>query len=75
MTNYFVIVFVLYFNPTIFHKICGKDLPVDSQMKTFPISIKCIVAFRVNMLQQLHLQVNSIICKNEKILSKTFQPI
>ena len=26
----------------------NKDLPVDSQMKTFYISIKCLVAFHVN---------------------------
>ena len=62
---------------------CGKwlgwniiqQLPVDSQMKTFYISIKFIVAFHVNMLQQLHLPVNSIICKHEKILSITFQRV
>ena len=46
-----------------------------SQMKTFYISVKCIVAFHVNMLPQLHLPVNSVTCKNEKIPSKTFQPI
>ena len=35
-------------------------LPVDSQMKTFYISINFIVALHVNMLQRLHLPVNSI---------------
>ena len=35
-------------------------------MKTFYISIKFIVAFYVNMLQQLHLPVNSINGKHEK---------
>ena len=34
-------------------------LPVDSQMKTFYISINFIVALHVNMLQRLHLPVNS----------------
>ena len=47
-------------------------MPVDSQMKTFYISIECIVAFHVNMLQQLHLPVNSIICKQKKIPSNLF---
>ena len=51
-----------------------KDLPADSQMKTFYISIKFIVAFHVNMLQQLHLSVNSINGKLEEIPSRTFQP-
>ena len=50
-------------------------LPADSQMKTFYISIKCIVAFHVNMMQQIHLAVNSIICKHEKTSSKNFQSI
>ena len=50
-------------------------LPADSQMKTFYISIKFIVAFNVDMIQQLHLAVNSIICKHEKTPSKNFQPI
>ena len=62
---------------------CGKwlgwniiqQLPVDSQMKTFYISIKFIVVFHVNMLQQLYLPVNSINGKHDKIPSKTFQPI
>ena len=40
--------------------------------KTFYISIKCIIAFHVNMLQQLHLPINSIICNHKKIPSKTF---
>ena len=40
-------------------------------MKTFYISIKCIVVFHVNMLQQLYLPVNSDICKHRKISSKT----
>ena len=43
-------------------------------MKTFYISIKFIVVFHVNMLQQLYLPQNSTICKHEKIPSKTFQP-
>ena len=34
-------------------------LPVDSQMKTFYISTNFIVALHVNMLQRLHLPVNS----------------
>ena len=51
-----------------------KDLSVDSQMKTFYISIKFIVAFHANMLQQLHHPVKTIICKHEKIPSNTFQP-
>ena len=45
----------------------NTELPVDSQMKTFYKSIKFIVAFHVNMLQQHHLPVHSIICKHEKI--------
>ena len=74
LTNYFVMVFTN----------CGKwlgwniiqQLPVDSQMKTFYISIKFIVVFHVNMLQQLYLPVNSnIIGKEKKIPFKTFQPI
>ena len=44
-------------------------------MKTFYISMKFIIVFHVNMLQQLHLPVNSIICKHEKMPSKTFQLI
>ena len=40
--------------------------------QTFYISIECIVAFHVNMLQQLHLPVNSIICKQKKIPSNLF---
>ena len=44
----------------------NTDSPVDSQMETFYISIKFIVVFHVNMLQQLHLQVNSIISKHER---------
>ena len=40
-------------------------------MKTFYISIKFIVVFHVNMLQQLYLPVNSDICKHRKIPSKT----
>ena len=43
-----------------------KELLVDSQMKTFYISIKFNVVFHVNMMQHLHLPVNSIICKHEK---------
>ena len=39
-------------------------------MKTFYISIKFIVAFHV---AKLHLPVNSIICKHEKIPFKTSQ--
>ena len=39
-------------------------------MKAFYISIKFIVEFHVNMLQQLHLPVNSINSKHEKIPSK-----
>ena len=35
-------------------------------MKTFYISIKFNVVFHFNMLQQLHLPVNSIICKMRK---------
>ena len=58
---------------------CGKWLtiysPVDSQMKTSYIPIEFIAAFHVNTLQQLHLPVNSFICKHEGIPSKTFQPI
>ena len=41
-------------------------------MKTFYISIKFIVAFHVNMLQQLHFPVNSIIFKHEKNHLKLF---
>ena len=52
-----------------------KELLVDSQMKTFYISIKFNVVFHVNMMQHLHLPVNSIICKHEKTTSITFQPI
>ena len=37
--------------------------------------MKFVVAFHVNKLQQVHLPVNSIIGKHEKIPSKTFQPI
>ena len=51
-----------------------KDLLADSQMKTFNILTKFIVAFHVNMLQHFHLPVNSIICKHEKTPSKTYQP-
>ena len=36
-------------------------------------SIKFIVAFYVNILQQLQLPVNSVNGKHEKIPSKTFQ--
>ena len=43
-------------------------------MKTFYIIIYKIYCY-VNMLQQLHLPVNSIIRKHEKIPTKTFQPI
>ena len=50
------------------------QLPVDSQMKSFYTSIKFIVVFHVNMLQQIHLPLNSVICKHEKIRTKTFQP-
>ena len=49
-----------------------KDLPIDSQKETFYISIKFLVASHVNMLQQLHLPANLIICKHEKISSKFF---
>ena len=48
----------------------NRDFPVDSQMKTFYTSIKLIVEFHVDMLQQLHLPVDSIISKREKIPSK-----
>ena len=44
-------------------------------MKAFYVSIKFIVEFHVNMLQQLHLPVNSINSKHEKIPSKGFEPI
>ena len=44
-------------------------------MKAFYISIKFIVEFHVNMLQQLHLPVTSINSKHEKIPSKGFEPI
>ena len=37
-----------------------KDLPEDSQMKTVYKSIKFIVEFHVDVLQQFHLPVNSI---------------
>ena len=47
----------------------NTDSPVDSQMETFYISIKFIV---VSMLQQLHLQVNSIISKHERNQLKLF---
>ena len=43
-------------------------------MKTFYTSITFTVAFHFNMLQQLHLPVNSINGKPEKIPSKIFQP-
>ena len=52
-----------------------KDLPVDSQIKTFYISIKFIAVFHVKISPQLRLSVNSIICKHEKIPNKPFQPI
>ena len=52
-----------------------KDLPVDSQIKTFYISIKFIAVFHVKISPQLRFSVNSIICKHEKILNKPFQPI
>ena len=52
-----------------------KDLPVDSQMKAFYISMEFIGAFHVNMLQQVHLPENSITGKHEKIPYKTFQSI
>ena len=48
---------------------------VDSQMKTFYLLITFIVVFHAHMLRQLHLSVNSINGKHEKIPSKTFQPI
>ena len=48
------------------------DFPVDSQMETFYISIKFIVVLHVNMLQQLHLPVNSIIPKHERNQLKLF---
>ena len=41
-------------------------------MKTFYISIKFNVVFHFNMLQQLHLPVNSIICKMRKYQLKLF---
>ena len=41
----------------------------------FVIILFCFVFVHVYMLQQLHLPVNSIICKHEKIPSQTFQPI
>ena len=41
-------------------------------MKTFYISIKFNVVFHFNMLQQLHLLVNSIICKMRKYQLKLF---
>ena len=49
-----------------------KDFPVDSRMKTIYISIKLIFVFHVNMLQQLYLLINSIICKHEKNHLKLF---
>ena len=52
-----------------------KGLPIDSQMKNFHISIKFIIVFHVNMMQQLYHPVNSIICKHEKTPSKNFQSI
>ena len=52
-----------------------KGLPIDIQMKTFYISIKFIIVFHVNMMQQIHHTVNSTICKHEKTPSKNFQPI
>ena len=51
-----------------------KDFPLDSQMKTIHISIKFIFMFHVNMLQQLYLPVNSVICKHEKNRLKRFNP-
>ena len=72
LTNYFVMVFTSCGKWLDWNKI--QDLPVDSQMETFYISIKCIVAFHVNMLQQIHLPVNSINGKREEMRSKTFQP-
>ena len=50
----------------------NTDLPVNSHMKTFYISIKFIVVFHVNMFQQLHLPANSIIRKHDKIPTETF---
>ena len=44
-------------------------------MNRFYVSVTFIVAFHVNMLQQLHFPINSFICKNEGISSKTFQPL
>ena len=41
-------------------------------MKTFYISIKFNVVFHFNMLQQLHLPVNSIIYKMRKYQLKLF---
>ena len=58
------------------HGVYATNFPSpDSQMKTFYISIKFIVAFHVNMLQeqqQLQLPVYSINGKHEKIPSRTF---
>ena len=58
--NYFVVVF------TSWGKWLGWNMiqRFASQMKTFYISIKFIVAFYVNMLQQLHLPVNRIANNN-----------
>ena len=36
----------------------NSDLPADKMKKKIPISIKFVAVFHVNMLQQLHLQVN-----------------
>ena len=52
-----------------------KDFTEDRRMKFFYISINFIFVFRVNILQQLHLPVNSILCKQEKKPSKTFESI
>ena len=49
-------------------------MPVDSQMKPFYISIKFIVVFHVEMLQQLHLPINSTLQTWEKLF-ETFQPL
>ena len=43
-------------------------------MKTFYISIKFIVVFHVNTLQQLYLPVNSTICKQTKYHLNLFNP-
>ena len=55
-----------------------KGLPIDSQMKTFYISIKFIIVFHVNMMQQIHHTVNSIIWekqnKSKLVLELTLAP-